>query len=443
MSERNPRHPVLVASQPGAGVVRLRRRRVPDQATRRRRHGLGPVVRARRQRRRGRRDPVDLRRAERRRPDGRAPRREARGRAACTGQTALPVLMLDIPAAIFDAAYNGIANSVLWFVHHMLFDTPNQPASALEFRARLGRLPRLQRGVRRRAGGATPAAGTRVLIQDYHLAPRRPGCCGTGAAGARIAHFSHTPGRRPSTTGCCPTRSRVAILDGMLGADHAGFLADAGPPRSSTAARRVLGAPGLDAAARAGAGRVSLPGPRHRRRRAPARALTHGGAAGRGPRRPRTCGPTGRHRSRAGWAAEARQLIVRVDRTELSKNIVRGLAAYRELLATRPRVARPGRAPGLRLPVPLRRWPSTAPTPSGCSEPARGDQRGVRHPRLAAADPRGQGRLPAVAGRLRGRRRAAGQPDQGRHEPGGRGGPDAVAIAAARSCCPARRAPPR
>src|SRR5205085_11409464 len=35
-------------------------------------------------------------------------------------------------------------------------------------------------------------------------------------------------------------------------------------------------------------------------------------------------------------AAGDRQLIVRVDRTELSKNIVRGLAAYRELLATRP-----------------------------------------------------------------------------------------------------------
>jgi len=34
--------------------------------------------------------------------------------------------------------------------------------------------------------------------------------------------------------------------------------------------------------------------------------------------------------------AEGRQLIVRVDRTELSKNIVRGLAAYRELLAHRP-----------------------------------------------------------------------------------------------------------
>jgi trehalose 6-phosphate synthase len=33
---------------------------------------------------------------------------------------------------------------------------------------------------------------------------------------------------------------------------------------------------------------------------------------------------------------QGRQLIVRVDRTELSKNIVRGLAAYRELLVTHP-----------------------------------------------------------------------------------------------------------
>ena len=42
--------------------------------------------------------------------------------------------MLDIPADMFDAAYNGIANSILWFVHHLLFDTPNQPLFDVEFR---------------------------------------------------------------------------------------------------------------------------------------------------------------------------------------------------------------------------------------------------------------------------------------------------------------------
>jgi trehalose 6-phosphate synthase len=42
------------------------------------------------------------------------------------------------------------------------------------------------------------------------------------------------------------------------------------------------------------------------------------------------------HVGRLSRVAGGRKLIVRVDRTELSKNIVRGLAAYRELLATRP-----------------------------------------------------------------------------------------------------------
>ena len=40
--------------------------------------------------------------------------------------------MLDIPAATFQRAYNSVANSTLWFVHHMLFDTPNQPGFGLE-----------------------------------------------------------------------------------------------------------------------------------------------------------------------------------------------------------------------------------------------------------------------------------------------------------------------
>ena len=44
------------------------------------------------------------------------------------------VRMLDIPAATFQRAYNSVANSTLWFVHHMLFDTPNQPGFGLAFR---------------------------------------------------------------------------------------------------------------------------------------------------------------------------------------------------------------------------------------------------------------------------------------------------------------------
>lgn len=45
------------------------------------------------------------------------------------------VRMLDIPAEVHAAAYNGVANSVLWFVHHMLYQTPLEPVFDAEFRA--------------------------------------------------------------------------------------------------------------------------------------------------------------------------------------------------------------------------------------------------------------------------------------------------------------------
>jgi hypothetical protein len=53
-------------------------------------------------------------------------------------------------------------------------------------------------------GGASP----RILIQDYHLclAPRLlRDRLGEGVPAAGIGHFCHTPGRRPTTTGCSRT----------------------------------------------------------------------------------------------------------------------------------------------------------------------------------------------------------------------------------------------
>ena len=42
-------------------------------------------------------------------------------------KTGAAVQMLDIPAVTFHRAYNGVANSTLWFVHHLLYDMPNRP----------------------------------------------------------------------------------------------------------------------------------------------------------------------------------------------------------------------------------------------------------------------------------------------------------------------------
>ncbi|MGQ0466353.1 MAG: hypothetical protein ACT4QG_13645 [Sporichthyaceae bacterium] len=37
------------------------------------------------------------------------------------------VRMVPVGRGVFARAYNGIANSVLWFVHHLLFDVATRP----------------------------------------------------------------------------------------------------------------------------------------------------------------------------------------------------------------------------------------------------------------------------------------------------------------------------
>ena len=157
----------------------------------------------------------------------------------------------------------------------------------------------------------------------------------------------------------------------MLGADHAGFLAERWADAFLDCCEAVLGADGRPAPR--GAGQVAY------------RATSPRSACTRWASTPRHCGPAGRQddvrgrRSAMRELARGRQLIVRVDRTELSKNIVRGLAAYRELLADAAGVARPGGAPRVRLPVARHDLPSTARTPRAVQRARRGDQRRVRH----------------------------------------------------------------
>ncbi len=117
----------------------------------------------------------------------------------------------------------------------------------------------------------------------------------------------------------------VAILDGMLGADHLGFLAGRWADAFLDCCAEVLGA------------RVARDSRRVSYRGRTTEVAVHPLGVDAGALRARAREEDVRAHAAALTAATGdRQLIVRVDRTELSKNIVRGLAAYRELLATRP-----------------------------------------------------------------------------------------------------------
>ncbi|MFC3998495.1 trehalose-6-phosphate synthase [Nocardiopsis sediminis] len=233
------------------------------------------------------------------------------------------VRMLDIPPATFANAYTSVANSTLWFVHHMLYDTPNKPGFGAEFRAEWADYRAYNTAFAE--GLLTGSAdNARVAVQDYHLAlvprmlrGRRPDL--------RISHFSHTPWAPPEYFRMLPTDIARELLEGMLGADRLGFLsrrwADAflrccetflradvdWDKRTVEYGSRVIGV-----------------------------AVYPLGADAEGLRERAAADDVAERRAALRERVGDRRLIVRVDRTELSKNIVRGLEAYREMLRDHP-----------------------------------------------------------------------------------------------------------
>jgi trehalose 6-phosphate synthase len=236
------------------------------------------------------------------------------------------VRMLDIPPAVFDAAYNCVANSTLWFVHHMLYDTPNQPSFGPTFAAQWEAFRRYNEIFADALAEAALTAGeaARAAIQDYHLclAPR---LLAERAPGIAIAHFSHTPWAPPDYYRLLPDAVGQEVLTGILGADHAGFLCKRWADSFMDCCEALLGAKvDRDRNQVTYAGNVTTIG-------------VHPLGVDAESLRARAAEPDVLARMTAlADAMVDRKLIVRIDRTELSKNISRGLEAYRELLRAHP-----------------------------------------------------------------------------------------------------------
>jgi trehalose 6-phosphate synthase len=222
------------------------------------------------------------------------------------------VRMLDIDAGVHQDAYNGIANSVLWFVHHMLYQTPLEPSFGTEFRRQWASYEAYNRAFAE-ALAEEAAPGATVVVQDYHLT-LVPGMLRELRGDLRIGHFSHTPWAPVDYFRMLPDDIAEQILRGMLGADRLGFLTRRWADAFTDCCTRILG------------GTTGT------------RIGVHGLGADADFLRERAGRPDVGERLAAlrEQVGPDRKVIVRVDRTELSKNIVRGLHAYELLLENRP-----------------------------------------------------------------------------------------------------------
>jgi trehalose 6-phosphate synthase len=220
------------------------------------------------------------------------------------------VSMLPIDGQTFRNAYNGVANSTLWFVLHQLYDLPTQPIFDAGWRRQWASYVRYNQAFAR-ALAAQAAENATVMVQDYHLflVPKmlrdlRPD--------VRIGHFTHTPWVNPEYFSALPDDIAAALIEGMLGADVLGFHTERWAELFRDCARSIAGVEadgvrvfplGVDADEMDKLG--------HRRSVDSALRVLNG-------------------------IVGDRLLIGRVDRTELSKNVYRGLLAYRQLLRTHP-----------------------------------------------------------------------------------------------------------
>ncbi|MBT2235615.1 trehalose-6-phosphate synthase [Nonomuraea sp. NEAU-A123] len=245
------------------------------------------------------------------------------GRLDQAGYDTGALRMLDIPPATFHRAYNAVANSTLWFVNHLLYDIPNAPLFGTKFQ-REWESYRDYNGAFALALAEEAGHEARVMVQDYHLT-LTPAMLRAERPDLRIAHFSHTPWAPPEYFSLLPDEVAREVLEGILGADHAGFLTGRWAGAFMDCCRALLGA------------EVDLTGRTvtHEGR------TTHIGVHGLGvdgvalwerAHEPDVESNMAALREQVG----DRRLIVRIDRTELSKNIVRGLVAYREFLLAHP-----------------------------------------------------------------------------------------------------------
>jgi len=132
-------------------------------------------------------------------------------------------LVVSEPGA-YDRFYNIFANPMLWFIQHYLWDLSNAPdvrrheVEAFEFGYNVVNEDLARAVVEEIDGQEEPV----VMIHDYHLYTL-PGLVRRARPDAFLHHFVHIPWTQPDAWRVLPTRIRREIYEGLLANDIIGF----------------------------------------------------------------------------------------------------------------------------------------------------------------------------------------------------------------------------
>ncbi|MGZ8629521.1 MAG: alpha,alpha-trehalose-phosphate synthase (UDP-forming) [Actinomycetota bacterium] len=227
-----------------------------------------------------------------------------------------------IPPDRYDGYYNEISNRILWMMHHNLWDIPRAPMFDDGTQEAWHDFVEANRSFAHALADESEHDPV-YLVQDYHLC-LVPAMLRELVPDAKIVHFSHTPFTGATYLRVLPETMRTAILRGLAGADVLGFQA------KQWAENYLLSARSLPELRVLRGGRLELDG-----RTAAVRAFPVAVSAE--PLRETANRPEAdevRAKLRA-WAGECR-IMLRVDRLEPSKNILRGFLAYELFLRRNP-----------------------------------------------------------------------------------------------------------
>lgn len=243
----------------------------------------------------------------------------------------------------FDRYYNRISNSILWFLQHNMWNLPVQPrfteATHAAWDSYRAVNERFAHALAEEIAGSEGTAP--VMLHDYHLM-LVAGQLRKLVPDAFSYHFTHSPWAQPDLMKILPGEMAEEILRSMLANDLLGFQANRWSRNFMWCCSELLGAD-ID---------LSKGTVKHQGRETVIRdypisidveAITQIAYSD----------EAARHLSWLERTLDGRKLILRVDRLELSKNIVRGFRAYEEMLKSHPELL--GQVVHLALLYPSRR----------------------------------------------------------------------------------------